>query len=312
MAALCEQLAPHVPAAEVAVGVNGKIVWSAGVGDVRQTMRMRIGSISKPIAADVFALLVQEGKLDPDAPISRYVPDLPEALRPITSRQLAGHLGGIRHYKGDEFLLNKHFVSVRQGLEIFENDPLVAPPGTKYSYSTFGYSLLSAALEGAGHHDFPGLVHLMVFEPLKMTHTRLDDGSAPGFDAEDNSDKFHRTPPVDNSYKWAGGGVLSTAEDLVKFESAHLKTGRLTQASLDLLFTSMKTEDGKETDYGAGWDIKGRKVGHSGSAVGGTSRMMLDRDTGVAVVMLTNVTNNDRVSKAISAAFPVIQKAFDK
>jgi serine beta-lactamase-like protein LACTB, mitochondrial len=316
-AVLCEQLVPHVPGAEVAVGINGRLVWSAGIGDVRETTRIRIGSISKPIAADVFALLVQQGKLDPDAPIDRYVPNLPEALRPITSRQLAGHLGGIRHYKGDEFLLNKHYATVRQGLEIFENDPLVAPPGTKYAYSTYGFSLLSAALEGAAHRDFPTLLRTMVFEPLKMTHTKLDDGSAPGFEADDNSDKFHRSPPVDNSYKWAGGGVLSTADDLVKFESAHLKTGRMTQPSLDLLFTSMKTAEGKETNYGAGWDTRmddrGHKlVGHNGSAVGGTSRMMLDRDSGIAVVLLTNITNNDRVSKALRATFPVIQKAFDK
>src|SRR5262249_17818602 len=154
-----------------------------------------------------------------------------------------------------EFLLNKHFASVREGLQVFENDPLVAPPGTKYSYSTYGYSLLSAALEGAAHRDYPTLVRTMVFEPLKMTHTKLDDGSAPGFDGEENSNNCPRTPPVDASYKWAGGGVLSTAGDLVKFGSAHLVTGRLMQASLDLLFTSMKTADGKATDYGAGWDV---------------------------------------------------------
>jgi len=316
-AVLCEQLAPHVPAAEVAVGLNGRLIWSAGIGDVKETTRMRIGSISKPIAADVFALLVQQGKLDPDAPVDRYVSGLPEALRPITSRQLAGHIGGIRHYKGDEFMLNKHFATVREGLSIFENDPLVAPPGTKYSYSTYGYSLLSAALEGAAHKDFPTLVRTMVFEPLKMTHTKLDDGSAPGFEADENSDKFHRSAAVDNSYKWAGGGVLSTADDMVKFASAHLHTGRLTQASLDLLFTSMKTADGKETNYGAGWDTRfddrGRKlVGHSGSAVGGTARMMVDRDSGVVVVLLTNITNSDRVAKALSATWPAVQKAFDK
>jgi serine beta-lactamase-like protein LACTB len=317
-AVICAQLAEHVPAAQIAVGVNGRVVWSAGVGNAGQTTRMRIGSISKPITADVFALLVQEGKLDPDAPVARYVPDLPEQLRPITSRQLAGHLGGIRHYVGDkEFYSNKRFATVTDGLIVFENDPLVAPPGTKYAYSTYGYSLLSAALEGAAHRDFPTLLRTMVFEPLHMTHTKLDDGSAPGFEADANSDRFHRSPPVDNSYKWAGGGVLSTAEDLVKFGSAHLRTGRLNDASLGLLFTSMKTADGKATDYGAGWDVHtdahGRRVvSHFGSAVGGTARMMVDRDSGVVVVLLTDITNSDRVGKALGAVWPEILRFFDK
>jgi len=314
---ICSQLAGHVPAAQIAIGVDGRLVWSATFGNAGETTRFRIGSISKPIAADVFALLVQEGKLDPDGPIDRYVPNLPEPLRPITSRQLAGHLGGIRHYKDEEFYSNKAYATVTEGLTIFENDPLVAPPGTKYSYSTYGYSLLSAALEGAVHRDFPTLVRTMVFEPLKMTHTKLDDGSAPGFEADDDSDQFHRSPPVDNSYKWAGGGVLSTAEDLMKFASAHLKSGRLSEASLELLFTSMKTADGTATDYGAGWDVhtdpRGRLiVSHFGSAVGGTSRMAVDRDSRVVAVLLTNITSTERVSKALSATWPEILRLFDK
>ena len=314
---ICSQLAAHVPAAQIAIGVDGRLVWSASFGNAGETTRFRIGSISKPITADVFALLVQEGKLDPDAPIDRYVPNLPDQLRPITARQLAGHLGGIRHYKDEEFYSNKHYATVTEGLSIFENDPLVAPPGTRYAYSTYGYSLLSAALEGAAHRDFPTLVRTMVFEPLKMARTKLDDGSAPGFEADENTDRFHRSPPVDNSYKWAGGGVLSTAEDLVKFGSGHLKSGRLSEASLDLLFTSMKTADGKATDYGAGWDVhtdpRGRRiVSHFGSGVGGTSRMAVDRDSHVVAVLLTNITNTDRVSKALGAVWPEILRLFDK
>ena len=314
---ICEKVAPDVPAAQIAVGVHGRLVWSAGFGPVRETTRMRIGSISKPITADVFALLVQDGRLDPDTPIDRYVPDLPQPLRSITSRQLAGHLGGIRHYKGNEFYANTHYATVIDSLAVFENEPLVAPPGTKYEYSTYGYTLLSAALEGAAHRDFPALVRTKVFEPLHMTHTRLDDNSAPGFEAAENSDDFHPSPAVDNSYKWAGGGVLSTAEDLVKFASAHLKPGPLTEISLDLLFTPMQTADGKPTDYGAGWDVhtddRGRRiVSHFGSAVGGTSRMMADRDSGVVVVLLTNITVTDRVAKALHDAWPEIVKTFDK
>ncbi len=157
----------------------------------------------------------------------------------------------------------------------------------------------------------------MVFEPLAMTHTTLDDGSARGFEADEKSDHFHVAPVVDNSYKWAGGGVVSTAEDVVKFGSAHLATGRLTQRSLDLLFTSMKTADGKQTDYGAGRDVdvdpRGRRiVSHFGSAVGGTARLAVDRDSHVVAALLTNVTNSDRIGKALAATWPEILRLFDQ
>ena len=73
--------------------------------------------------------------------------------------------------KDKEFYANQHYATVTDGLVVFENDPLLSPPGTKYFYSTYGYSLLSASLEGAAHRDFPTLLRTMVFEPLAMTHT---------------------------------------------------------------------------------------------------------------------------------------------
>jgi len=143
---ICAQLAPHVPAAEVAVGVDGRLVWSAGFGRVGEMTPIRIGSISKPMTADVFTLLVQEGKLDPDAPVERYVPNLPEDL-PITSRQLAGHLSGIRHYKNNkaEIYANKHYASVTEGLAVFENDPLLFQPGTPLLNVRLQFALHSRA-----------------------------------------------------------------------------------------------------------------------------------------------------------------------
>ena len=267
------------------------------------------------MTADVFALLVQEGKLDPDAPIERYVPSLPAHLRKITARQLAGHLSGIRHYAGNEFYSNVHYPSVTAGLAVFENDPLLFEPGTKYSYTTYGYSLLSAVLEGASGEAFRTLIRHLVFEPLHLRNTTLDDGRVPAFEADANG--FHVAPHVDNSYKWAGGGVISTAEDVVKFGSAHLAPGRLTPASLDLLFTSMKTADGKPTDYGAGWNVHvnsrgDRVVSHFGSAVGGVSRLMVDRDTHVVAALITDVTDTDVIRKALSVTWPEVVSAFDQ
>jgi CubicO group peptidase (beta-lactamase class C family) len=106
---------------------------------------------------------------------------------------------------------------------------------------------------------------------------------------------FINSPYVDNSYKWAGGGFLSTSEDLILFAKAHLKPGYLSQESLALLTTSQKLKDGTETGYGLGWvsntDKEGNHwIGHSGGAVGGTSKLVIYPDQNIIVVVLTNLS----------------------
>ncbi|MFL5571671.1 MAG: serine hydrolase domain-containing protein, partial [Gemmatimonadaceae bacterium] len=146
-----------IPGASVTVLRNGREIWSEGLGvadlennlPVTPLTKFRIGSVSKPITAVAMAALVEEGKLDLDAPIQKYVPAFPVKKYPITARELAGHLAGIRHYSGDEFLSNRHYANVTSSLDIFKNDTLLFRPGDKYSYSTYGFVLLSAVVEGA-------------------------------------------------------------------------------------------------------------------------------------------------------------------
>jgi len=301
-----EKFAPKVPGLSVAVAVEGKIVWSEGFGfadlekktAVTPTTRFRIGSVSKPVTAAGLALLVERGKLDLDAPVQKYVPDFPDKGAMITTRMLAGHLAGIRHYKEGEFLLNKPFKNVREGLTIFENDPLVAPPGTKFVYSTYGWNLISAVMEGAAKQEFLAYMQKSVFKRLGMKNTRPDNASTDDpqrthfYDSRPPGE-FVSAPAVDNSYKWAGGGFLSTPEDLVRFGSAHLQPGFLKKETLEMLFTSQRTSDGKETGYGIGWsilaDAQGHRVMmHTGGSVGGTSVLLLHPDSKVVVAMVAN------------------------
>jgi serine beta-lactamase-like protein LACTB, mitochondrial len=70
--------------------------------------KIRIGSISKPLTAVALMQLVEQGKIDLDAPVQKYVPSFPDKGAKITPRLLAGHLAGIRHYQDDEFLISRH------------------------------------------------------------------------------------------------------------------------------------------------------------------------------------------------------------
>lgn len=297
------------PGVSIAVAVEGRIVWAEGFGmadleecvPVTPRTKFRIGSTSKPITSAGAMLLHEEGRLDLDAPIQRYVPSFPEKRYVITTRELLGHLGGIRGYTdADGDIENtKHYDSVTQSLERFKNDPLAAPPETKWLYSTYGYTLISAAIEGASGQEFLSFMRDRVFLPLQMRDTLADEDSdvipnrARWYNVRADG-TYRNSPYADLSYKWAGGGFLSTAEDLVRFGSAMLRPGFLKQDTLTQTFTPQKTTAGVETKYGLGWEIypKGpgemRRFEHSGGATGSSSLLILYPDQGVVIAWLQN------------------------
>lgn len=287
---------------------KGEIIYAEGLGyaDVEQEVpvdpyktKFRIASISKTLTADALAQLVEAEKLDLDLEIQAYLPDFPKKRWPLTTRMVAGHIGGVRHYRGNENLSIEHFPTVKDGLEIFKEDTLLFEPGTKYSYSSYGFNLISAVIEGASGEDFLDYMQTHVFDKLGMTNTRAEymdqiikDRGRYYWQSEEG---IINAPYVDNSYKWAGGGFLSTAEDLIKFGKAHLAPGYLSQTSMTMLTTSQKLSDGTETGYGLGWrteiDNQGHRwIGHTGGAVGGTCKMAIYPEEELIVVVLTNIS----------------------
>ena len=314
-----EWLQRGIPGLSLTVAVDGKIVYSEGFGyaDLEErvpawpTTKFRIGSISKPLTAVGLMELVEAGKVDLDAPVQKYVPSFPDKGTLITVRMVAGHLAGIRHYKGDEFLMQKHYDTVLEGLKLFENDPLVSPPGAEFHYSSYGFNLLSAVIESASREDFLDYMQARVFTPLGLVHTTADQNSRI---VEERSRFYERekdgitenAPYVDNSYKWAGGGFLSTSEDLVRFGSAMLQPGLLRSATLKEMFTPQHTKSGKETEYGIGWFVRRTNsgeltYGHSGGSVGGTSQLILYPATHVVIALVTNLSEGEWKREEVEA-----------
>jgi len=305
----------NIPGLSIAVAVDGELVWSEGFGfadlenHVRVTpaTRFRIASVSKLVTAAAMARLYEQGKIDLDAPIQRYVPDFPRKQYEITTRELVGHLSGIRHYRRDPdpakdqfFNRKKWYKSVTDSLKIFQDDPLEFEPGTKYGYSSYGYNLLSAVIEKASGQDFLTYVRQQVLDPLNMSATTADDNqkiisNRTRFYSLDAGKNVINAPYIDSSESWAGGGFLSTSEDLVRFGSAHLKDNFLTKKTLKEMFRSQKTTDGKETGTGFGWRIKKDKEGrlyyfHPGENVGGRSYLLVYPEKKIVVAMLHNLT----------------------
>jgi CubicO group peptidase (beta-lactamase class C family) len=303
-----EWLARGTPGLALAVAVDGKILYSEvfGFADLEErvpvwpTTKFRIGSISKPLTATALMQLVEAGKLDLDAPVQNYVPSFPDKGSPITVRMVAGHLAGIRHYKDDEMEIQRHYDNILEALKIFEDDPLVAPPGSKFSYSSYGYNLLSAVIESASGEPFLPYMQQHVFTSMGLVHTTADQNTQiieqrSRFYELAKDGRQENAPYVDNSYKWAGGGFLSTAEDLVKFGSTVMQPGFLKAESLKTMFTPQKTKTGESIQYGVGWFIHKSHSGklvyeHSGGSIGGTSQLILYPESHVVAALVTNLS----------------------
>jgi serine beta-lactamase-like protein LACTB, mitochondrial len=303
-----EWLARGTPGLALAVAIDGKIVYSESFGyadleervPVWPTTKFRIGSISKPLTATALLQLVEAGKLDLDAPVQKYVPSFPNKGAVITVRMVAGHLAGIRHYHENEMTIQRHYNNILESLKIFENDPLVSPPGTKFNYSSYGFNLLSAVIESASGEPFLSYMQKHVFTPMGLVHTTADQNTEiieqrSRFYELDPAGHQENAPYVDNSYKWAGGGFISTAEDLVRFGSQLLQPGFLKAQTLQTMFTPQKTNSGEPIEYGVGWFIHKSQSGkliyeHSGGSVGGTSQLILYPESHIVVALVTNLS----------------------
>lgn len=296
----------YAPGMSVAVVVDGRIAWARGFGladvenevEARPDTVYRIASISKPISATAILQLVEKGKLFLDDPVTKHVPSFPDRGLGITLRHLLTHTSGIRHYKEREMNLKEHFDSVEAALEIFKDDPLLFTPGTKYSYSSYAYNLLAAVVESASGLTFEAYLKEKVWGPAGMTATKLEHQ---GEIVPHRSRQYvvagegvANAPFADLSVKWAGGGIISTVEDLARFAVALDQGVLLKPETLETMYEPMTLTDGTRTDYGLGWDSqvdeKGRRwIAHGGGATGGSTYILRLPEKRFAVTIAANV-----------------------
>lgn len=302
----------HVPGLSVAVVENGEYEWAGGFGfadlennaPASEYTLFRLASISKSLTAVGAMELVERGKLDLDAPIQKYCPAFPQKSGTITTREVMGHLGGIRHYKSDsqedaEVGNTRHFDNpIQAGVDFFKNDDLVAAPGSHFHYSTQGYTLVGCAIEGAAGTKYTEFMQQNVFGPAGMQHTRADDRFAiipyrTRYYQKTKDGSVENADFLDSSYKIPGGGWLSSAEDMARFEVAILQDKLIKRSTRDLMWTPLKPSDGSKDDYGLGWGKSDESglvaVGHNGGQQGTSTAFLIAPDQRAGVVVLTNM-----------------------
>jgi serine beta-lactamase-like protein LACTB, mitochondrial len=306
----------HAPGVSIAVIENGEYEWGAGFGfaDLENNVPAsehtlyRLGSISKTVTSIGALELVERGQLDLDAPVQKYCPAFPQKQKLITTREVMGHIGGIRHYKqeaqGDlEGGNTKHFDNpIQAGLDFFKNDPLVAEPGTHFHYSTQGYTLVGCVMEGASGAKYVDFMKQNVFAPAAMDHTQPDNRFEiipyrTRFYTKTESGTVQNADFLDSSYKIPGGGLISSAEDMAHFVTAIFNDKLLKHATEEMMWTPLKPSDGSEDHYGLGWatSTEGgiRFVGHSGGQQGTSTDFLISPERRVGVIVLANMDSVD-------------------
>ncbi len=315
----------RVPGLSLAIEVDGQIVRERGYGlaDVENHVPAtpqsvyRLASISKMLTAVAVMQLEEKSKLDLSAPIQQYVSDFPEKQAPITAELLLKHQSGIRHYKGEaEVASAVAYRRVGDALVIFKDDPLLFTPGEKFSYTTYGYNLLGAAIEGASGQDYVSYVQEHVCRPAGMTSIQPDEQAriiphrAAGYrlriadddkvtavgeiaDHEPAKGELVNGIMVDVSNKIPGGGWCSTAGDLARFAIA-LANGKLvSKPTLEKMWTVQKTASGEATPSGLGCfvdDVGGeRRISHSGGQSKVATFLTLSPEKGRAIALMCNL-----------------------
>jgi CubicO group peptidase (beta-lactamase class C family) len=292
------------PGVSAAVALDGRIVFAEGAGwaDLRDSVPARpetvyrIASTSKAITATAVLQLVERGVVGLDDDVRRYVPEFPSKRWPVTVRQLLTHTSGVRHYRqGETSRKTEHYASVADAISLFAGDSLLFEPGSQYHYSTYGYTLLQGVIEAAAGMPFREYLRRNVWRRAEMSRSDLEvRGEAyphratgynrPGGDA--------RPVPLDDvSFKYAGGGMLSTTADLVRFCSALFADRLLSAAwSAESMTPQIPDLNGEIAwAWGTRLDsLRRRVVWHPGRSFGFESQLLCYPDQRLAVAVLTN------------------------
>ena len=312
-----------LPSVSVAVGIRGNLVWESAIGfsDVssgtlaNQSTQYRIGSISKPITTTAIMRMQEKQLISIDDLFGALVKDYSAENSGFTIKQLLAHQSGVRHYidqLGENFN-RKEYSSTREAASIIENDALLFPPGEQFHYSTYGYTLVSLAMESAYSIPFEKIMYEEVFIPSGMTSTIFDKAENT---SKDNmatpylhiGKSLYRSPAANSSYKYAGGGYLSTPSDLVRFANSLLNDTLLTDDSKDIMWSPVALANGamNSENYALGFrvgqDDWGRYVHHGGKSVGGYSFLLIYPEQDVVIAFASNVTPSgesfDRLQEA--------------
>ncbi len=296
----------HIPGLALLVARNGQIIRAQGYGfsnlelqvPVKPETIFQSGSMGKQFTATAVMMLVEQGKVALDDPLTKYFPEAPAAWSQVTVRNLLSHTAGFTDYP-DRFDFRRDYRE-NELLKIVEGIPLAYPPGTKYAYSNLGFLTLGILIHRVSGQFYGDFLHDRVFEPLGMSTTRIISEAdiipnrAAGYRRVKGEWKNQEwVSPVLNTT--ADGALYFSILDLAKWDAALYTEKLLKRSSLDQMWTVAKYKNGEPNagHYGFGWFIdtvnSHRVIEHEGQWQGFNTNISRYVDDKLTVVVLTNL-----------------------
>ena len=309
----------NVVGAALAVIRDGEVVHTRGYGSadlargtpVTARTVFNWASNSKPVMAVLAMQLVQAGRLDLDAGVETYLPDLPPTLRGVTARQLLCHQSGIPHYRNGRIVPDvrgaaapEEELDPRAAVRRFSRSPLLFEPGTKTDYSSYAYVLLSAVVQAAGGAPIAEQLDRRIVKPLRLSSFQ-SDLPRDGGDAQRDWTVAYRlvrgrhVPVEDVAHFWkhGAGGYKSDVRDFAAFAAALTSGELLRRPTVRAMWTPRDLADGSPTVRGLGFVVGGAgpslKVSHGGSQDETKTRLVLYPNQGHGMVVMCNSAHAD-------------------
>jgi CubicO group peptidase (beta-lactamase class C family) len=327
-----EMLEQKIPGLSIAVVQDGKVVKAQGYGLANVELNVaatpetiyQSGSIGKQFTATLVMMLVEEGKMGLEDPISKYIPDAPAIWKDITLRRLLTHTSGISNGLYAKMDMRKDYTE-DELIQQIAALPLDFQPGEKWNYSNPGYVTLGILIHKATGKFYGDLLREKIFAPLGMTTARIIDEAdiipnrAAGYRLVDGKLKNQEwVSPILNTT--ADGAIYMTVLDMAKWDAALYSEKLLKRASLDLMWTQVRLNDGTTKQYGFGWQINEyhghRLIQHGGAWQGFTAQISRYVDDKLTVIVMTNLAAGrpGKIGRGIAALYdadlkPVERKA---
>jgi CubicO group peptidase (beta-lactamase class C family) len=317
-----EMARQHIPGIALLVSRNGEIVRAQGFGfsnvelqvPVKPETLFQSGSVGKQFTATAIMMLVEEGKISLDDPITKYFPDAPANWKPVTVRNLLSHTGGFTDYPKD-FDFRKDYTE-DDLLKIVAGIPLAFPPGTKWSYSNLGYLTLGILIHRVTGKFYGDVLEERIFHPLGMQSTRIMSEAdiipnrAAGYRLVKGRLKNQEwvSPTLNTT---ADGSLYFSIVDLAKWDAALYTEKLLKRSSLEQMWTVVKLNDGKPNsgNYGFGWEITSshghRLIDHDGAWQGFKTQISRYVDDKLTVVVLSNLAeaNPGKIAEGVAEIY---------
>jgi CubicO group peptidase (beta-lactamase class C family) len=296
----------HIPGLALLVSRGGKIVQAQGFGLANVELQVPVkpetvfqsGSVGKQFTATAVMMLVEEGKVALDDPLTKYFSDAPVSWKEVTVRELLSHTGGFGDYP-EKFDFRKDWTEAEL-LKLVEGIPLAYPPGTKWEYSNLGFLTLGILIHRVTGEFYGDFLQQRIFQPLGMQTTRIISEA----DIVPNRAAGYRLVKGElKNQEWVAPMVNTTADgslyfsilDLAKWDAALYTKKLLKRSSLDQMWTPAKLNDGQpnKDGYGFGWFIGKRHghrvISHDGAWQGFKTAIARYVDDRLTVVVLTNL-----------------------